>query len=108
MIRAVYADKTGVGDYIFEDMMRGGLLNVTSINFTDTSKEAMATALKENMRRADCPSCGWSGLIEDVDGEWRTMCPEGTHDDRFWALALSVYASEMAPPPASRPIGKII
>jgi len=155
VIRAIYADKTGVGDYIVEDMVRGGLLNVTGINFTDTSKEAMATALKENMRRADCPSCGWSGYIEDVEGEWRTTCPEGcrrddgrpvglrpllhipydpelfaelnverfelskmgkilfnhpegTHDDRFWATALSVYAAEMTPPPASRPIGKTI
>jgi len=34
--------------------------------------------------------------------------PEGTHDDRFWALALSVYAAEMTPSPASRPIGKTI
>jgi len=29
--------------------------------------------------------------------------PEGTHDDRFWALALAVYAAEQAPPPPSRP-----
>jgi len=155
VIRAVYADKTGVGDYIVEDMVRGGLLNVTGVNFTDTSKEAMATALKENMRRADCPGCGWSGHIEDVEGQWRTTCPEGcsrddgrpvglrpllhipydpdlfaelnverfelsksgkilfnhpegTHDDRFWALALSVYAAEMAPPPASRPLARTI
>jgi len=41
----------------------------------------MATALKENMRRADCPSCGWSGYIEDVDREWRTTCPEGCRRD---------------------------
>jgi len=155
VIRAVYADKTGVGDYIVEDMVRGGLLNVTGVNFTDTSKEAMATALKENMRRADCPGCGWGGYIEDVDGEWRTTCPEGcrrddgrpvglrpllhipydpdlfaelnverfelrktgkilfnhpegTHDDRFWALALSVYAAEMSPTPASKPLAKTI
>ena len=155
IVRAVYADKTGVGDYIVEDMERGGLLNVMGVNFTDTSKEAMATALKENMRRADCPSCGWSGYIEDVDGEWRTTCPEGcrrddsrpvglrpllhipydpelfaelnveryelgksgkilfnhpegTHDDRFWATALSVYAIEMEPIPASRPLARTI
>jgi len=154
MIRAIYADKTGVGDYIVEDMQRGGLRNVTGVNFTDTSKEAMATALRENMRRADCPRCGWSGYIEGMGGEWRTTCPmgcrrnddsyvglrpllhipydpdlfaelnveryelgksgkilfnhpEGTHDDRFWALALAVYAAEMSPPPASKPIGKI-
>jgi len=155
MIRAIYADMTGVGDYIVEDMVRGGLRNVTGVNFTDTTKEAMATALRENMRRADCPRCGWSGYIEGVGGEWRTTCPEGcrrdddspvglrpllhipydpdlfaelnverfelgksgkilfnhpegTHDDMFWALALSVYAAEMAPPPASRPLAKTI
>jgi hypothetical protein len=151
-VRAVYADKTGVGDYIVEDMQRGGLRSVTGVNFTDTSKEAMATALRENMRRADCPRCGWSGYIEGASGEWHTTCPkgcrrdddspmglrpllhipydpevfselnveryelsksgkilfnhpEGTHDDRFWALALSVYAADMTPQPASRPIG---
>jgi hypothetical protein len=70
-----------VGDYIVEDMVRGGLHGVTGVNFTDTSKEAMATALRENMRRADCPGCGWSGYIEDVDGEWRTTCPEGCRRD---------------------------
>jgi len=154
-VRAIYADKTGVGDYIVEDMQRGGLHNVTGVNFTDTSKEAMATALRENMRRADCPICGWSGYIEDVEGEWRTTCPqgcsrdderpvglrpllhipydpdlfaelnierfelgksgkilfnhpEGTHDDRFWATALSVYAADMEPSTASLPLGRII
>jgi len=54
-IWAIYADKTGVGDYIVEDMTRGGLNNVTGINFTDSSKESMATALKEKMRQATCP-----------------------------------------------------
>jgi len=34
--------------------------------------------------------------------------PEGTHDDRFWSLALSVYAAEMVPPPASSPLAKTI
>jgi len=34
--------------------------------------------------------------------------PEGTHDDRFWALALAVYAADMAPPPASRPLAKVL
>jgi len=98
---------------------------------------------------------GWSGYIEDTDGEWRITCPEdcrrdddspvglrpllhipydpdlfaelnveryelsksgkilfnhpeGTKDDRFWALALSVYASEMAPPPPLKPLAKLI
>jgi len=33
--------------------------------------------------------------------------PEGTHDDSFWALALSVYAAEMTPP-SSKPLAKLI
>ena len=34
--------------------------------------------------------------------------PEGTHDDRFWAVALAVYATEQAPPPPSRPMARTI
>jgi len=154
-IWATYADKTGVGDYIVEDMERGGIRNVTGVNFTDASKEAMATCLKEQMRSADCPGCGWTGFVDAIEGEWRTKCPEGcetgdrtpenlrpllhipfdpdlfnelnveryelgktgkilfhhptgTHDDRFWALALAVYAAEQAPPPSSVPIARTI
>ncbi|MGD2142122.1 MAG: hypothetical protein PVH79_01425 [Candidatus Bathyarchaeota archaeon] len=28
--------------------------------------------------------------------------PQGTHDDKFWVLALATYAAETAPPPSSR------
>jgi len=31
---------------------------------------------------------------------------EGTHDDRFWALALAIYASEQSKP-SSRPIARM-
>ena len=150
-LRAVYPDKTGVGEYIVEDMTHGGLRNVTGVNFTDTSKEAMATALKETMRTAECPRCGWTGFI-DAEGErWRNTCPEackdsqgnnislrpqlhipydpelfaelnlecyelgktgrilyshpeGTHDDRFWALALAVYAASMTRTSQQKPL----
>jgi phage FluMu gp28-like protein len=152
---AIYADKTGVGDYIVEDMERGGLHHVTGINFTDASKESIATALKEKMRRSVCPSCGWEGYVDTLEGEWRTTCPqgcrteegnpstlrpllhipfdpdlfhelnverfelgktgkilfnhpEGTHDDRFWAVALAVYTLEQTPPQPSRPIARTI
>ena len=76
-VHAIYADKTGVGDYIVEDMERGGLRNVTGINFTEASKEAMATCLKEQMRSAVCTSCGWKGYVDAQEEEWRTTCPEG-------------------------------
>ena len=154
-IRAVYADKTGVGDYIVEDMQRGGLRNVEGVNFTETSKEEMATCLKEQMRSAVCPRCGWTGYVDTLEGEWRTVCPqgcrsdegnpvnlrpllhvpydgelfhelnverfelgktgkilfnhpEGTHDDRFWVVALAVTAAEQAKPPPSKPTARTI
>jgi phage FluMu gp28-like protein len=134
VVRGIHADKTGVGDYIVEDMARGGIRNVAGVNFTDVEKEAMATALKEGMRRAVCQRCTWSGHVDTREGEWRTTCPdcsanlrpllhipydqhlfhelnaeryelaktgrilfnhpEGTHDDRFWALALGIRAAE--------------
>ena len=34
--------------------------------------------------------------------------PDGTHDDRFWPLALAVYAAVKSPPPPSRPIARTI
>jgi hypothetical protein len=152
---AIYADKTGVGDYIVEDMENGGLRNVTGINFTDQSKESMATCLKEKMRRAVCPCCGWEGHVDTLKGAWRTTCPEGciteegtprslrpilhlpfdealyqelnveryelskagkilfnhpqgTNDDRFWALTLAIYASEQALLSPSRPMARTI
>jgi ribosomal protein L37AE/L43A len=135
----VYADKTGVGDYIIEDMIKGGLTGVFGITFTEQSKEEMATAAKEQMRKAICPKCGWMGYVDTREGEWQTTCPrgcvsdeakpiklrpllhlpydeelyhelnverklqfnhpEGTHDDRFWSVALAVYASIQAPLP---------
>ena len=28
--------------------------------------ESMATCLKEQMRTADCPSCGWTGYVDTL------------------------------------------
>lgn len=76
-VRVIYADKTGVGEMVVEEMERGGLRNVVGVNFTEGSKEEMATALKEAMRSATCLGCGWSGYIDTLKGSWRTTCPKG-------------------------------
>jgi hypothetical protein len=34
--------------------------------------------------------------------------PEGAHDDRFWALALAVYAVDVMPAPTFKPVAKLV
>ena len=46
-VRGTYADVTGVGGYIVEDMVRSGIHGVTGVTFTVQSKEEMATILRE-------------------------------------------------------------
>jgi phage FluMu gp28-like protein len=114
-INYVYADITGVGGYIVEDMFRGGIRGVTGITFTIQSKEEMATILREKMRNQEIKiPYDPSRRIEEVEltselniekyellktGHLRFSHPDGSHDDVFWSLALAVYASVQAPLP---------
>jgi phage FluMu gp28-like protein len=114
-IRAVYADTTGVGNYIVEDMFRSGIQNVTGITFTVQSKEEMATIMREKMRTGEVkiPYIP-PRKLEDIDltaelniekyelmktGHLRFSHPEGGHDDVFWSTALAIYASVQSPLP---------
>jgi phage FluMu gp28-like protein len=114
-IRAVYADITGVGAYIVEDMVRSGIQGVTGVTFTVQSKEEMATILREKMRTGEVkiPYVP-ARKIEDIDltaelniekyelmktGHIRFSHPEGGHDDVFWSTALAVYACVQSPLP---------
>jgi phage FluMu gp28-like protein len=114
-VRAVYADITGVGGYIVEDMIRSGIQGVQGVTFTVASKEEMATIMREKMRSREVkiPYVP-SRKLEDVDltaelniekyelmktGHLRFSHPEGGHDDVFWSMALAVYASVKAPLP---------
>ena len=114
-VRAVYADITGVGGYIVEDMVRSGIQNIKGVNFTVQSKEEMATILREKMRTSQLkiPYVP-TRRLEDIDltaelniekyelmktGHLRFSHPESGHDDVFWSAALAVYASVQAPLP---------
>lgn len=108
-IHAVYADITGVGDYIVEDMKRAGITNTTGITFTVASKEEMATILREKMRSQQFKIYYTPRkTLRDLDltaelnveryeltktGHIKFSHPEGSHDDVFWATALAVYAA---------------
>ncbi|MGD0405143.1 MAG: terminase family protein [Candidatus Bathyarchaeia archaeon] len=114
-VRAVYADVTGVGNYIVEDMVRSGIQGVTGVTFTVQSKEEMATILREKMRGGEVkiPYVP-ARKLEDIDltaelniekyelmktGHLRFSHPEGGHDDVFWSCALSCFAAVQSPLP---------
>jgi phage FluMu gp28-like protein len=114
-IRSVYADVTGVGNYIVEDMFRSGIPNVTGIGFTVQSKEEMANILREKMRSGELKipyiparKIGDIDLTTELNVEKFELMktghlgfshPEGTHDDVFWSIALAVLGSVRTPIP---------
>jgi phage FluMu gp28-like protein len=114
----IKADITGVGNYIVEDMINGGIDNVEGITFTPARKQEMASLMKQRMLN-DSFSYPYLDIqvsptkklnystelnIERMelrkDGTYRFYHPENQHDDVWWASALSLYASmETAPEP---------
>ena len=98
----IAVDKTGVGDPIVEDMIQTGLPRVEGVNFTEPKKEEMATILKQNMVEGRFKLPYDRDVINELNverfeltksGKIKFSHPEGTHDDRFWAVALAVYAA---------------
>lgn len=101
-INKVLVDKTGVGDYIVEDMRNAGIRQTEGVNFTLQVKEQMATYLKQTMVEAKFALPYDSDLIAELNverfeltktGKIQFSHPQGTHNDRFWSTALAVYAS---------------
>ena len=100
-VHAVYADITGVGEYICEDMRAAGI-PVEGVTFTIKSKEDMATVLREKMRRGEfkipyVPAKSLMDIISELNverfelaltGHIKFSHPEGTHDDVFWSVWL--------------------
>jgi phage FluMu gp28-like protein len=114
-IQAIYVDKTKHGDYIVEDMHEAGLRQAEGINFTQNTKQEMAQLMKQRMQEGILRTPYDRDLLDELNAERYELTktgkiafshPEGTHDDRFWALALAVYADETASPPPSRPIAR--
>ena len=112
----IRVDMTGVGDYIVEDMTNAEIDNVEGVTFTLSRKQEMASLLKQRMinGRFWFPYFKWNKPFQGEyvtelnverfelrkDGNIAFSHPKGTHDDVFWATALSLYATvEMKPEP---------
>lgn len=108
-IRSVLVDMSGVGDYIVEDMKNAGIHQTEGLKFTSEAKQELAQRLKQCMVEKKLRIPYDSDLIAELnierfeltkEGKIKFSHPEGTHDDRLWALALAVYS-------ASQSLGKI-
>ena len=102
-VRRVYVDTTKHGDYVIQDMKEAGIECAQGITFTVPRKMEMAQLMRDRMREGRLLLPFDRELLDELnveryelskDGKIRFSHPEGTHDDRFWALALAVYAAE--------------
>jgi len=126
--RAIYYDRTGTKG-IDEEIDRAGFPGIEGITFTRRMKHGMAVLLKDkmmtprksdvNLAKEDQRRTFELPYDKDVQSElnivqWEQARgselytfshPEGSHDDRFWAITLAVLAAAQAPPstiPVSR------
>jgi hypothetical protein len=91
----VLVDSTGVGDPIFEDLQREGVL-VTGFKFTSTSKqqlmEGLASAIQQ--RKITFPEGYITNELEVFEYQYTARgvyysAPQGFHDDCVMALGLA-------------------
>jgi hypothetical protein len=110
-VEKIRADITGVGNYIVEDMINGGIENVEGVNFSPPRKQEMASLLKQRMlsssfaypyAEVQVSATRKLNFLSELnvermelrkDGTYRYYHPQNQHDDVFWATALSLYAT---------------
>ncbi|RLI24832.1 hypothetical protein DRO57_05690, partial [Candidatus Bathyarchaeota archaeon] len=100
-VNRILIDQTGVGEYVVEDALNVGL-PAEGVVLTVKTKEQIMTYLKTVMARGMLRYPYDRMLLHELNVEKFELSksgyitfthPEGTHDDRLWALALAVYAS---------------
>jgi phage FluMu gp28-like protein len=105
----IRVDNTREGPSIISDMEEAGINNVEGVTFSTSRKSEMASLLKERMmtQRFFYPFLTWEkpyrgDICSEMnierfelrrDGAISFSHPHGTHDDVWWAVALSVYAT---------------
>ena len=112
-IHAVNVDNTKHGDYIIQHIIEAGVPETKGVTFTQNSKQEMAQILKQRMTEGTLSIPYDRTLLDELNTQRYTLTktgrialdhPPGTHDDRFWALALAAHAAQQPTP--SRPTAK--
>jgi len=100
-VQKVYVDATRES-YVVKDMQAAGIPQVIPITFSLSSKQEIAKYLKETMQLKIFALPYDPDVIAELniekfeimkDGNIKFHHDEGTHDDRFWSIALAVYAA---------------
>ncbi|MFZ8784969.1 terminase large subunit domain-containing protein [Thermocrinis sp.] len=102
--RKVAIDETGIGMQLAEELAKKwGELKVLRVYFTAKAKEELASRVKAVFEDKIISIPPDKDLIEDLHSVKRTLTPAGniryegetqdSHADRFWSLALALYAS---------------
>ncbi|MFZ8785017.1 terminase large subunit domain-containing protein [Thermocrinis sp.] len=102
--RKVAIDETGIGMQLAEELAKKwGELKVLRVYFTAKAKEELASRVKTVFEDKIISIPPDKDLIEDLHSVKRTLTPAGniryegetqdSHADRFWSLALALYAS---------------
>jgi phage terminase large subunit-like protein len=113
-IGAVYVDNTKHGKYILHDMNQVGIPNPVGVNFSTDSKQEMAQIMRDRLADGKLRMPYDRSLLNELNVEQYQLTKtgkiafshlSGTHDDRFWALALATYAATKEVLP-QRPIAR--
>ena len=102
--RKVAVDETGLGMQMAEELARKwGELKVLRVYFTNKVKEELASRTKAVFEDKLISIPADKDLIEDLHSIKKTLTPAGniryegetadSHADRFWSLALALYAA---------------
>jgi len=101
--------------YVVKDMQAAGIAQVSPVTFSMQSKQEIARYLKEQMQLKTFALPYDPDVIAELnlekfeltkDGNIKFYHDEGTHDDRFWSIALAVYATRESETPVLIPIKK--
>jgi phage FluMu gp28-like protein len=102
-VEKVLVDQTGVGEYITEEMKNTHIRStIEGVMLTVPSKTEILGYMKNLMQTQALALYYEPDLNAEINverfqltktGQIQFSHPEGTHDDRLWALALAVYAT---------------
>ena len=113
--KRIAVDETGIGMQMAEELQRKwGELKVLRVYFTAKIKEELASRLKALFEDRAISIPPDRDLIEDLHSVQKTVTPAGniryegstedSHADRFWSLALAVYAASHEEQKVSGPL----